>query len=130
MQSIPSAESQLRFRWRQSSSDNTSSNYQYQNLYGTSSSSIAGRSTNQTSGELLFGHGGACYVVGDIMNPFVSDQYKTIISSGASWSNTTIPTIINSHNGWNGSLLSFDGISFFPSTGTTGGTIKFYAYNN
>ncbi len=130
LQSIPSAESQLRFRWRASGTDNSSANYQIQNVYGSSSTVTAGRGTSQTSGEILYAHGGACYLVGDILNPQVVDQYKTIISIGTSWSNTTIPTIITYHNGWNGSLLAFDGISFFANTGTIQGNIKIYGYRN
>jgi hypothetical protein len=130
LQSIPSAQSELRFRWRSSGTDNSSANYQYQNVYAASSTVTAGRGTSQTSGELLYQHGGACYLAGDILNPQVVDQYKTIISTGAVWSNTTIPNLITYHNGWNGSLLAFDGISFYASTGTIQGNIKIYGYRN
>jgi len=117
---------EFRAQWRASGSDITSANYNQQYLYYRTTTVSGARSTGRT--EYEFGNVSAydCVIL-EILNP-----YQTAYTSGALISNVNSET-----NGTNGSFLyaygysattSFDGIRFFPQSGTFSGTISIYGY--
>ena len=126
---VPSAQSQLIYRWRIGTSDQTGATYQIQNTVGSSTSVSGGRGANGTSAEIAYQMGGACMITGDIIAPFSSD-YKSTITTAINWSNTTVPQVQNYVTGWSGTNSNFDGITFYPSTGNITGSVQVYGYNN
>ena len=127
---VSSALTSIMVRFRTGTTDNTSNTYyQYwtiKRISGVSQDNSGGPSTSYA----LFGKASSntygAYV-GDIMSPQVTSQSTTATGLSHGGDST------NSYNLFSTVLFdgttSFDGITFYPSSGTMGGTVKIYGYN-
>jgi hypothetical protein len=126
----------LQIRFRNSGSDNTTSNYYTMfNGINTSGGSTNTNSASQSAarlGEFNPTYAQAQYYTLDIYRPFVLSNWTTgynmtyqITADGGGLSSTQTGTF-----GFSGAI-QFDGFSFVPSSSTTfAGTIRVYGYRN
>jgi hypothetical protein len=117
----------LNLRFRTSGSDNSTSNYRHQFIFGDSSTAGAQRSVNQTSSSFgnLTAAAAENYYTLEVKNPF---QAK--VTQGYSQQIETANADIFLRNyaiGFNGTT-SFDGLSVLLSTGTVEGSIQIFGY--
>jgi hypothetical protein len=120
----PSASSDIQFRFRTSGTDNTTSNYNRQLMYGSYNNT---NTTSGASGVTFFyiSYANTTNVnlanTIDVMNPNLSASswvhgfYITNIAAGTTVNNFSATTV-------------FDGFTIYPSAGTITGTIKVYGY--
>jgi hypothetical protein len=122
---LSSAGGEFRAQWRASGSDITASNYTEQYIYyrGTTISGARG------TGDILYelGHISANdMLILEISNPFQT-LYASLVLMGTQDAETaSIGGYIAAH-GYK-ATTSFDGIRFFPQSGTFSGTISIYGY--
>ena len=124
-----SADDPLLFRMRASSTDASGSDYDRIQLITYSPGTLVEAVNNSTSGRI----GGISQnvqsaVILNINRPF--DAAPTMLLSNESWYNgNDAMRMINNGNVHNVST-SYDGITFFCSSGTLTGTIRIYGYSN
>jgi hypothetical protein len=116
-------------RLRVSGSDNTTSNYQVQTLYGSGATASASRSSSQTSWRWLDASDEPCMFEAIIVKPFetkITQMYGYGIARGGDASNAEIGNLGATFN----ATTSFTGISFFTSGDTLTGNIRVYGLAN
>lgn len=119
----------LLVRLRAAGSDNTTSNYSYQNIQAASATLTAGRGTGQTSWEIVYQQSYDVPVIIDLFRPqataktlFLSQNMKDPYNQGSAMA------LGVSSGGFN-ATTSFDSASFIPSAGQITGTVSVYGYN-
>jgi hypothetical protein len=117
------------YRFRTSGTDNTTSNYRYQgNDWYTSWNPWYNVNYGNSFGVIhRYTRTNGVHISIDLFNPFATN-YTSMVS---------MSTQVGEDPGFNSvgggfiATTSFDGIKFYPASGTmTGGTIKVYGYNN
>jgi hypothetical protein len=123
---VASTDISLRLRLRVSGADETAANYQYQGIFGNSTTVAAARSTGQTSFEVgsISGASRGSYSI-DMFNPF--NAIVTTLWSEGIYNATNMETAIFGER--NTLASSFTGFTFFPNTGTITGSVSVYGYN-
>jgi hypothetical protein len=120
---------QLTMRLRAAGSDNSTSNYSFQNYAAQAAGVTAGRATGQTSWEVVYQQSYDVPLVLDLFRPqataktlFLSQNMKDPYNLGAAMA-------IGQVGGGFNATTSFDSATFIPSAGTITGTVFAYAYN-
>lgn len=119
----------LAVRMRLSGTDNTTSNYQHQQVVGSSTTVSGSRATNGTSariGEIYPTTSISTFSV-DFFNPAIAVPTSFFTNAGLQ-SNTSIAISIE-HNAHN-VATAFDGLTFIPSSGNLTGTLSVYGYKD
>lgn len=123
----PSAAADLQFRFRVSGADNTTSNYNHQNLIADGSTVTAGRAAGITTG--VFGTGSAnarTSFASTMFNPFLTATKNyvthTAVRTGTVYTVTT--------SGGFDAATSFTGMTLLASSGNVTGTIRIYGIAN
>jgi hypothetical protein len=116
------------YRMRSSGSDDTTSNYDSQIFTSSSSTNSGSRATNATSGRIAAVKGSDWSgMQANIYAPFLAvPTIMTSESITAAVSSVTLENNCNSHD----VSSSFDGITFFPNSGTITGEIRIYGIKN
>ena len=118
----------LNMRLRLTTTDDSSSQYQRQELKSGTTSTISSRATSATSYRLGQYNGtDRANVLLDILNPFLARVTGINAFSVNGYASTT-PDIVITGGGHN-VATSFDGLNFIPSTGTITGNVSVYGYN-
>lgn len=129
LQGSSSTPADLAVRMRLSGTDNTTSNYQHQQIVGSSTSISGSRTINGTSarvGEIYQSPSiSICSI--DFFNPAIAVHTSFFSNSGLQ-SNTSIAISVE-HNA-HGVATAYDGVTFIPSSGTITGTIGVYGYKD
>lgn len=121
----------LQWRLRQSGTDNTAANYnwQYWRLYGTGTAANGGNIA-QTSGIISYFSTGAEHGFSfDILNPQIG-QTTQLFGSGYFYQSDIASTIAVNFAGYEGTANTYDGFTLFPAGGNFSGTIRVYGYQN
>jgi hypothetical protein len=123
-----SSHNEISARYRVSGSTNSTSNYNWQ--FTARESSGAATNTGVNADRIFLGLTGATKgsLTIDVLEPFKT-TYTTCNSINSYMSVGTNNGLFISGTQFNGTT-SFDGISFYMSTGTITGTIKIYGYKN
>lgn len=113
---------EVRLRMRSGSTDNSSSNYNYQRLYAQSSSVGGSAATNQTSAIMGPQNTALSWFATDIWSPFLAENtgYVTV----SSYNQTNIDNFSGAHK----VASSFDGFTMFPDAGNITGEVWVYGY--
>jgi hypothetical protein len=131
----PSADANLRLRWRKSGTDNSTASSYYGMFNRASAGGVNGvlNTNGETSVSLLtmdLANNERVYGFGyDVINPFVSSY--TVL-----WGNATgIELDSSNFYGFSGASHhrvtdSFDGFTIFPASGNITGSVSVYGYNN
>ena len=120
----------FQFRYRVSSSDNTTSNY---NMLRQRSNAAAVNTNQDTSLSYLLlasfhSTTGVKNIAMDIMSPFLTENSQiTFVGSTADNVNNQIGTYLTS-GGFN-TTTSFTGFTIFPASGTMTGSVSVYGYS-
>jgi hypothetical protein len=112
-------------RLRLATTDNTTSNYQFQRLEVSGTSVSGARSTNQTSSVIASPGAGNNFFVSDVANPFLTTPTLFATKTNAV-GNTTGIYFYDTVSGHNVSS-SFDGITFITDAAQSG-AISIYGY--
>lgn len=123
-----SSHNEISARYRTSGSTNSTSNYNWQ--YTARESTGAGTNSASNTDRIFLGLTGATKgsITIDVLEPFAT-TYTTCNSINSYMSVGTNNGLFISGTQFN-ATTSFDGISFYMSTGTITGTIKIYGYKN
>jgi hypothetical protein len=113
-------------RFRTAGSDVTSGNYQVQELYGSGSTTGAGRAANGTNWNNSNVYTEKTCMILDILSPQVATS-TSVFSTCLSNSTSTTPEITFKTIGFN-ATNQFDGISWISSGANMTGTISVYGY--
>lgn len=113
---------EVRLRMRSATTDNSSSNYNYQRLYAQSSSVGGSAATNQTSAIMGPQNTALSWNVTDMASPFLAEN--TLYSTVAMYNQTNIDNFSGAHK----VASSFDGFTMFPDSGTISGEVWVYGY--
>lgn len=121
----------VNIRMRSGGASDTTSNYSRQTLYGNGGTAGASFVTGQTSwAPLATDTGSASYnrIFFDLLGPkqarVTTSTYDTFMVENAGLWYSMRGAL------WFNSATPFDGISFYPSTGTFSGTVRIYGYRN
>lgn len=123
----PSAGADLNFRFRVSGADNSTSNYNHQNLIVDGSTVTAGRAAGITSG--TFGTGSASVdtsFTSTMFNPYATKK-KNYVNQVAVRTGTVFT--VGTSGGFD-ATTSFTGMTLIPSSGNITGTIRIYGIAN
>ncbi len=119
----------LLFRLRVGGVDNSTSNYRFSQVNGSSAGvASAGGSAGDTSARICFWNGGGYNSV----NNFQINS--PAITSHTSYSTTSMETgatvFASTTSGAFNATTQFDGLTIFPASGTMSGTVRVYGYKN
>ena len=124
---ISTASSQLTIRFRTAGTDNTATTYKW----GTfakyfNSATLQNESQSETATSIPFADNSTYQGFSfTLINPFATD--RTFLYGGTITKDDVGYTSVN---GFFDNTTSFDGFTFFTSTGTTTGTVRVYGYQN
>jgi len=116
------ANGEVRLRMRSATTDNSTSNYNYQRLYAQSTSVGGSSATNQTSAIMGPQNTALSWNVTDMSSPFLAEN--TLYSTVSSYNQTHIDNFSGAHK----VASSFDGFTMFPDAGTITGEVWVYGY--
>jgi hypothetical protein len=116
------ANGEVRIRMRSGSTDNSTSNYNYQRLYAQSSSVGGSAATNQTSAIMGPQNTALSWNVTDMASPFLAEN--TLYSTVSMYNQTNIDNFSGAHK----VASSFDGFTMFPDSGNITGEVWVYGY--
>jgi hypothetical protein len=119
----------FRLNFRTSGSDNTNANYTWQETAGSGSVVSAARNTNQTFANVSFlGNDQRSFATVFVGTPEVATQ--TLFQSNiVANTGNNLPLTYWAYGHFN-NTTSFDGVNFFPVSGTVTGTIVVYGLEN
>lgn len=123
---VPSAAPEIRGRLRVAGTDNSASVYDISSIRVQAASVSGVTSTDGSSWvfQSIATGNPALYLYAEIFNPFLA------VNTGISYQGLRAESYYHVGGGHHTASTSFDGISFFPSTGTFTGTIRVYGYKN
>jgi hypothetical protein len=113
---------EVRLRMRSGTTDNSTSNYNYQRLYAQGTSVGGSASTNQTSAVMGPQNTALSWNITDMASPFLAEN--TLYATTAMYNQTNI-------DNWSGAhkvASSFDGFTMFPDSGNITGEVWVYGY--
>jgi hypothetical protein len=113
---------EVRLRMRSGTTDNTSSNYNYQRLYAQNTSVGGSAATNQTSAIMGPQNTALSWFATDMWSPFLSENTGFVTVS--SYNQTHIDNFSGAHK----VASSFDGFTMFPDAGNITGEVWVYGY--
>jgi hypothetical protein len=113
---------EVRLRMRSATTDNSTSNYNYQRLYAQNTSVGGSAATNQTSAVMGPQNTALSWNVTDMMSPFLAEN--TLYSTVSSYNQTHIDNFSGAHK----VASSFDGFTMFPDAGNITGEVWVYGY--
>ena len=124
----PSAGADLRYRYRVSGADNSTTNYNHQAFVADGTSLTASRSTGQTLGTFQTGASdGRSTFSAQFFNPFLA-QTTSVLTTGTVRTSSTMYRV-DIFGGFN-DTTSFTGLTLTTSTGTATGTVRIYGIAN
>jgi hypothetical protein len=129
--SASSQSSTIAARMRVSGTDATAADYNWQDVSGFGGTAGAGQSTGQTSfnfGTILNTGADRYAYRWDLYGPFASVKTMGLYEGG--YQNFQGTWLTNQINTLHNLSTSYDGITFYPSSGTISGTIRVYGYKN
>jgi len=121
---------QMTARLRAAGSDNSTSNYAFQNYAATSASVSAGRATGQTSWEVIYQQSSDSLFTMDLLSPQATVKTLAFVTNMKDSYNTNAAMSIGNVGCSFNATTSFDSLSLIPSAGTITGTLYVYGYNN
>jgi hypothetical protein len=113
----------INLRYRVSGSDDSTSNYNYQNFESSSTSNASERQTGQNTSVLTYRTGDRFTGRIDFFNPFATS--KTTYTNSFSMIQTNSPFLMNA-SGVFGLTTSFTGFTLIASTSTITGSMSVY----
>jgi hypothetical protein len=113
---------EVRLRMRSGTTDNTTSNYNYQRLYAQNTSVGGSAATNQTSAIMGPQNTALSWNVTDMASPFLAEN--TLYSTVSMYNQTHIDNFSGAHK----VASSFDGFTMFPDSGNITGEVWVYGY--
>jgi hypothetical protein len=124
---VSSTATSLRMRMRNGTTDDSSANYDYQDLRASSSSIAATREINQTSMYLndFATSQDSVYEI-TFYSPQLARNTSFFVSSGTTNSQAYIQLL----TGFYDTATQFNGFSLYPASGTISGTVRVYGLEN
>lgn len=127
MKVLASANNAFHFRLRNAGTDNSASNYVYQNMWGYNNSNVAGSgavpNTLGRFGQIATTN---CMVVADLASPAVAET-KSAVSTGMRFQGSYGE--IYTEGNYMSHTTTFDGITLLVTSGTVTGTVSVYGYH-
>jgi hypothetical protein len=129
LKATTSTSAEVRMCTRASGVDETGSVYEKNGVYVANSTTVTGAQANAAA---FFGLSvGAAYyrraIRIELFDPFAAEYTHVLATAG------NVETTSNAYQSLSGAVTnttSYDGISFFPDTGTITGTLRVYGYRN
>ncbi len=119
---------QLTMRLRAAGTDNTTSNYSFQNFYINSTSMLAGRATSQTSWEVIYQQSYDNPMTIDLFRPQATAKTLILLTTMKDPYHLGAQMAIGQTGGGFNATTSFDSATFIASAGTITGTVLVYGY--
>jgi hypothetical protein len=128
MKVLASANNAFHFRLRNAGTDNSASNYVYQNMWGYNGNNVAGSgavpNTLGRFGQIATTN---CMVVADLASPAVAET-KSAVSTGMRFQGSYGE--IYTEGNYMSHTTTFDGITLLVTSGTITGTVSVYGYKS
>jgi hypothetical protein len=127
MKILSSVNNAFLFRLRNAGTDNTASNYSYQNMFGYNGANVAGSGANPNDTGRIGAIGTTnCMLIADLASPAVAETKSLVGTVTRRTSEGSIE--IYTEGNYLAQTTTFDGISFRVSSGTISGTVSIYGY--
>jgi len=116
------------FRLRSGTTDNSTTNYNYQGFTAISTTLTGFKSTGATYGYFGYAEVGSHFFETDIFSPQETEYTGTQCNEIRRGEGTNMSILLATSNF--GATTSFDGITIYPLSGTITGTARVYGYKN
>lgn len=123
---VPSGDVGHYFRMRASGTDSSASYYGNLIYYYSNVSSVGNDYNNNISSFQIEGNYDGVNII-DIVSPYLAERTK-VLGMRTSWSTTATRSIQGIMGGMHNVSSSYDGITFYPASGTVTGNISVYGY--